>query len=156
MILPLELTDAQALAQIHKTCFPDGWSEAAFYGLLHDSTSVGWKILDQKENIAGFILARIITDEGEILTIAVHPSYQRQGLGSRLVQALQIFSEEVLVKKLHLEVAVDNVSAIALYNGSGFDRTGFRPDYYKNSNHESTSAYIMSWAPKTLPEQNYS
>ena len=40
-----------------------------------------------KRNRGGFVLARLVLDEAEILTIAVAPQAQRKGLGHALMDA---------------------------------------------------------------------
>ena len=63
-------------------------------------------------------------DDAEIMTIGVGRPYQRQGIAAAL-----------------LEVRVDNVPALALYERFGFTRMGLRKRYYQP---EGIDAYTMS------------
>jgi [ribosomal protein S18]-alanine N-acetyltransferase len=150
MIYPLTPSDAHSLSQLHRECFSDGWSEGTFSGFLNDSSSCGYKTTDSNGTITGFILARTIAQESEILTIAVRSTHQNQGLGTRLVAALQELVEESQVTKIHLEVAMNNPAAISLYTKSGFEKTGFRPDYYHLPPASPVSALIMTWTSQIL------
>ncbi len=75
----------------------------------------------------GFILVREAAGEAEILTLAVAPRARRQGLGRTLVDAAiaRLGSAD-----LFLEVAADNIAAIALYQQNGFTQAGVRRGYY--------------------------
>ena len=75
----------------------------------------------------GFVLARLAGGEAEILTLAVVPGLRRQGLGRALLDQILAGMPETPV---FLEVAVDNVPAIALYGAAGFVQCGRRAAYY--------------------------
>lgn len=80
---------------------------------------------------AGFIIARNVAGEGEILTIAIHPDHRRNGFATLLVNA---FIEEEMpngLESLFLEVIVTNTAAIALYTALGFSTISTRPGYYQ-------------------------
>jgi ribosomal-protein-alanine N-acetyltransferase len=78
----------------------------------------------------GFILARTLAGEAEILTLAVAPLARRRGLAKRLVEAAIVQSLAAGADSLFLEVAADNAPAIALYVGAGFETVGRRRGYY--------------------------
>jgi ribosomal-protein-alanine N-acetyltransferase len=145
-VLPLPSTSAENLADIHRTCFPDPWSVEDFQLLLNDSVCFGfWAMIDSQKPI-GFILARAVQGEAEILTFAVHPDHRQQGIGETLLKNLQDFCYFSQVEKLYLEVAVNNDSAIHLYKKTGFQKIGNRPNYYIHQTGEKIDATVMMWA----------
>jgi ribosomal-protein-alanine N-acetyltransferase len=77
-----------------------------------------------------FGLLQILPPEAELLTIAVHPSTQGAGLGRALLDRLIAEVRAQGCTSLHLEVAADNASALALYARAGFSETGRRRGYY--------------------------
>ncbi|MBS7791055.1 GNAT family N-acetyltransferase [Roseococcus sp. SDR] len=83
----------------------------------------------------GFILARRVLDEAEILTLAVHPDHRRQGLGEALVETAAVVTAAAGARVMFLEVAEDNAPAMALYAKAGFERAGRRRDYYAPGAH---------------------
>ena len=131
------------LEQIHAACFSDAWDKAAFDHLLTSNLTCGW-MAARDGNPAGFVLARILGDEAEILTFAVQPSSQRSGIGRCLLKELMDFLKSAECGKIFLEVAVDNEAAIALYTSAGFIRVGMRPNYYQRAE-VFISASIMVW-----------
>jgi ribosomal-protein-alanine N-acetyltransferase len=143
-LVPLTIEDGEILEKIHAACFPDGWSQKTFDHLLKENITCGWLANNLSGTPVGFILARILEDEAEILTFAVHPSSQRQGIGRHLLTELMNFLKSVHCTKTFLEVAIDNVTAINLYNSVGFKIVGSRPHYYQRNNGTFISASIMA------------
>ncbi|VFS47766.1 ribosomal-protein-alanine N-acetyltransferase [Budvicia aquatica] len=65
--------------------------------------------------IAAFAITQVVLDEATLFNIAVHPDYQRKGLGRELLQYLidELLQRDVMT--LWLEVRASNKGAIALY-----------------------------------------
>ena len=79
----------------------------------------------------GFLLMSDLGDTAEVLTLAVLPEFQCQGIGSKLMQEMLSWAKNTHKQAIFLEVAADNTSALALYNKTGFVVSGKRPAYYK-------------------------
>jgi ribosomal-protein-alanine N-acetyltransferase len=101
---------------------------------------------DLNSYLGGYLLATIIDDEAEILSIGVSPDWQRQGFGKRLLQHFFDYGANWNMTKAVLEVAEDNVPAIELYSDFGFAEFGRRKDYYKQGN-QKIDAIMMKWCP---------
>jgi ribosomal-protein-alanine acetyltransferase len=144
-LIPLTQEDGPILALIHQACFPDAWNQDSFNQLLEESTSCGWLAQDNQGGPCGFILARVLQAEAEILTFAVHPSFQRKGIGRSLLMTLMTFLKSVNCGKIFLEVATDNLGAMALYESMGYTKIGTRPNYYKRRNQNYISACVMAY-----------
>lgn len=112
------------LAALHAGAFDTPWSEAEFAALL------GQAGVFAASEPGGIILIRQVADEAEILTLAVEPASRRRGVGRRLISAAAQAAAQRGAVRLFLEVAVDNMAAIALYEGCGFGRLGVRRGYY--------------------------
>ncbi len=115
---------AAVLARLHAVAFPESpWDERSFTALLAQPGMLC--LLDER---GGFLLLRAVLDEAELLTIGV--TTPRQGIGGSLLrQALRAAAWRG-VQTIHLEVAVDNTAARALYASLGFAQTGIRKAYY--------------------------
>ena len=79
---------------------------------------------------SGFVLARLVAGEAEILTVAVARSHRRLGLGWLLMDAVLRDLHTRRADALFLEVDESNTPAITLYRRLGFRQVGRRPDYY--------------------------
>ena len=117
---------ADIMAAVHGAVFPDEpWDAASFASLLAQPGMFGW--LDER---GGLLLLRVVADEAEIITIGAVT--KRRGIGRALLQAGLEQARSLGVAKVHLEVAVTNPPARALYGAAGFKPTGRRRAYYSN------------------------
>jgi len=78
----------------------------------------------------GFLLARIVLDETEILKLATAREFRRLGVASRLLEAFIATARDRQLRRIHLELRADNSPALALYEKFAFEMTGRRPNYY--------------------------
>jgi [ribosomal protein S18]-alanine N-acetyltransferase len=118
---------AEAMALLHAAAFPAGerWNGAAFAALLGSPGVCG--LLDER---GGLALVRCAADEAELLTLAVHLSARRRGLGRALLAASLDEASRRRAAAMFLEVAESNAPARALYAAAGFTPVGRRPGYY--------------------------
>ncbi|WP_375608038.1 MULTISPECIES: ribosomal protein S18-alanine N-acetyltransferase [unclassified Bartonella] len=135
-IAPLQVHDSAALHQIHQYCFTLAWKKQAFDNFLTDHSIFGYKVflIDRPDQILGFCLCRLILDEAEIITIAVHPHYRQQGIGTLLVDRTVCHLHNKRAIKLFLEVETTNLSALNLYQRFEFQKISKRLAYYPSKN----------------------
>ncbi len=139
---------AARIAQLHDQLFDEAWSEKFIRDLSHDPACSLLLATDGRpDQIVGFVITRVVSDEGEILSIGVAQPYQRFGVGKRLVEAATRVMANSEVANLYLEVAADNEAAKALYLGAGFNQTGVRKDYYRRPNGATCDALVLALAP---------
>lgn len=137
---------AERLAGIHAAAFPVPWDAAALAAML---TQAGVFAVEQPD---GFILLRAVADEAEILTLAVHPQARRRGVGARLVREGVAGAVARGATRLFLEVADNNLPALALYARAGFSEAGRRPGYYAHPEGGRQDALILALnLPAKLP-----
>lgn len=126
--------EGQVIAAVQQACFPDDpWTADFIETLLGQPGTFGLLALAHGEGGGeplGFALARVVTEDSEILAIGVLPAARRGGLGCRMVDAVCAEVERRGATALFLEVAEDNDAARALYAHSGFAHVGMRPGYY--------------------------
>jgi len=127
---------AAALSAIHESAFPPAERWSANVIGLHLAVPGGFGLLDRR---GGMILARVITDEAEVLTLAVAPSLRRRGVGGVLLRAAMAHAVTLRATSMFLEVSVMNDGAKALYLRSGFREVGRRRRYYA----DGTDAIVM-------------
>ncbi|NEO49457.1 MAG: ribosomal protein S18-alanine N-acetyltransferase [Moorea sp. SIO4A3] len=78
-----------------------------------------------------------ILEEAHIIILAVHPDYQRQGLGQLLLYSLLKEAKQRNLKWATLEVKPSNQAALALYQKFGFTEAGRRKNYYKDTGEDA-------------------
>jgi ribosomal-protein-alanine acetyltransferase len=87
---------------------------------------------DSAGHVAGFLVARAVAGEAEILNLCVDPSKRRTGHAASLLDTAVAELLRLHVKTIFLEVRESNQAAISFYQRHGFLRTGSRPAYYQN------------------------
>ncbi len=133
--------DAPALHALHAAAFDQPWPAAEIERLMR--IMGGFCVVAEGEAPQGFVLARTVADEGEILTLAVAPTFRRQGIGRALVEAAAAEASRRGCSKLFLEVADDNPGAIALYEAADFQAAGLRRAYYARRGARGADALVL-------------
>jgi ribosomal-protein-alanine N-acetyltransferase len=133
-IRPVTAFDLALLAALHAEIFKapwdQPWSAQSFAEILAMPGARGWLMTSGSTPI-GFLLARFILDEGEILLTGIVPAAQRHGHAGRLMRVLLEAARSAGIGTLFLEHAAGNEAAAALYGRFGFSRIGRRRAYYE-------------------------
>ncbi|MDP3898946.1 MAG: GNAT family N-acetyltransferase [Mesorhizobium sp.] len=138
--------DAPAVSKLHREEFARPWTDGEFVALLDQDSVFGFaarEIGNPKSGLAGFVLARLVAGEGEILTLAVARAHRRAGLGRDLMDAVLRELHAERAAELFLEVDETNAAALALYRRLGFSEVGKRPAYYAHGDSPKTGALVM-------------
>jgi ribosomal-protein-alanine N-acetyltransferase len=134
----LALQDLDAIERIENAVYPTPWSRSMFAGELAkpSSLSIGGFDPDSGRLIAYLIVSRYV-DAWHIMNLAVHPGWRRAGVASRLLDELFMLTSGDERRGYTLEVRVSNTSAIALYEGFGFETSGIRRGYYTDNREDA-------------------
>lgn len=137
VLRPARLDDLPALLRLERRCFvQDRLSRRSLQHLLtkgHAVTLVAERPGDSG-SLSGYAMALLHgnTSLARLYSLAVDPAARRQGLGRRLLLAVEaaVLAQERPV--LRLEVRADNAQAIALYRENGYRSFATIPDYYED------------------------
>lgn len=127
-LTPRDVSDVCAL---ETEIFSDPWSESSVVGVISTVGAMCYGALEGGRVIA-YILARVISPEGEIYRIATSPSHRRRGIAYRLLDYAVKTERGRGLENLFLEVREKNTAARGLYLAYGFREVGMRKRYYKN------------------------
>lgn len=130
-IRPMQLEDIEAVAQIENSVYLAPWPKLAFYASLEKQYPAF--ILQKNEEIIGYVIISLVHDEAHILNFAIAKTWQHQGLGRYLLEFLLSTLAQRKVVRLSLEVSLQNIPAIHLYESLGFQRRGVRKQYYPSA-----------------------
>ena len=119
------------IAELETICFSDPWSENSIASEL-DNKLAFWLVASDGDRVAGYIGSQTVMDETDMMNVAVHPDFRRQGIAEALVNALVEDLQKMGSHSLTLEVRASNVPAISLYEKLGFSEIGRRKNYYRN------------------------
>lgn len=129
-----EMKDAAALMELDELVWdrntapaPLEWTSREHY-LLHCPPGTQLVALHEEE-LCGYIGFRSPTSLHSNrhvleLNIAVHPAYQRQGIGQRLIEAVKDMACMEGISKLRLRVLSSNPGALSFYRNCGFQEEG--------------------------------
>ncbi|MBX2832414.1 MAG: ribosomal protein S18-alanine N-acetyltransferase [Rhodospirillales bacterium] len=150
VLVPLTAAFAEVASALHAQGFEDCWDGNAIIRMLDVPGAFG-VLAFQPGNVAlngqdqplGFVLIQAVIDEAEINTITVAPAARRLGVGKKLLAAVEERLRNNDVKRMLLEVAVDNDPAIGLYRQNGFAEVGRRKGYYSRNDGRKTDALVL-------------
>jgi ribosomal-protein-alanine N-acetyltransferase len=131
-IRPFRPPDAEAILGILRDSTEATQWPAESYAKLAASPSGIVLVSEANARVIGFVAAHRVADEGEILNIAVHPDFRRQGVASALLIAVLQTLRSSAVTRIFLELRVSNIAARALYEHYGFVHSGLRKAYYRD------------------------
>ena len=128
------------MARLHGRCFttPRPWSAAEIGQILANPHSFALT------GPYGFLLGQAVAGEAELLTIAVDPNQRRQGIGRAFVAEFCGFARQKAAQSAFLEVAANNIPAVAMYQACGFTQSGHRRAYYAGPDGTSIDALVMA------------
>jgi ribosomal-protein-alanine N-acetyltransferase len=129
---PMTDDDVEAVMQVEEAAYPHPWTS----GIFRDCLRVGYCcwVCEHAEEIIGYAVMSVAVGECHVLNICVHPRWQGQGLGRKLLTRLLNIGRQHHADTAFLEVRVSNKPAIGLYLSDGFNEVGLRRAYYPAQN----------------------
>jgi ribosomal-protein-alanine acetyltransferase len=145
----MTLADLEAVAAIEQAVQAHPWKISQFA----DSIAAGHLCLvdEAAGGICGYAVLMPALETADVLTIAVAPGHQRQGVARRLLSTMRDWSRTHGVQRIFLEVRESNAPALALYLSSGFRQIARRGGYYRTA--EGTEDALLMCIELTTPER---
>lgn len=125
---PMTESDIDSVHSLESTTNPHPWTPGIIRNCLTSGNQC-W-LLEKDGELAGYTVTMFAVGEGHLLNIAIAPTFQRQGLGSRLMAFLADDLAQLGAEVIFLEVRVSNRQAIELYLKNDFTEVGRRKNYY--------------------------
>jgi ribosomal-protein-alanine N-acetyltransferase len=141
-VTPMRRRHLRSVLSIEAQVYPRPWTMALFLSELGLRASRAYYVARVGRDVVGYVGLMIGVDEAHVTTIAVHPTWHRHQIGTRL---LLVAAREAVAREsaaLTLEVRVSNKGAQALYRRFGFRPVGVRKGYYAESNEDA----VVMWA----------
>ena len=138
-IVKMDTCHVSQVAALEALCFSDPWSENSVAYELTNPLSL-WLVAVEEDRVAGYVGSQTVVGETDMMNIAVHPDFRRNGIAEQLVNTLVDQLKAIESHCLTLEVRASNDPAIKLYEKLGFSQIGRRPNYYR---HPKEDALIL-------------
>lgn len=120
------------VAELEKICFGSAaWSEKSIASELNNALSL-WIVAVEDEKVLGYVGSQTVMGETDMMNVAVHPDYRKQGIATGLITELIGALKKRESHCLTLEVRASNEPAKNLYKMLGFEEIGIRKNYYRN------------------------
>lgn len=150
---PLTPADVPRVVELERQLFgPSAWSEAMIAGELHAPGRWYLAAVEGDDALVGYAGLWFDGDVTQVMTIGVAPVVQRHGVGAALLTALIERSRELGASAVLLEVRVDNVPAMTMYERFGFTVLGRRRRYYQPEDADAWTMRLELTAPESEPE----
>ena len=124
--------DLPAFVSLDKELFPySPWSASQYKEEFSSPTRHFVVALDDKQRIIGY--AGVFAPgeaEADILTVGVVPLHRGKGIAKALMALITDWADEQGSTAMMLEVKIDNLEAIGLYEALGYSTLNVRKDYF--------------------------
>jgi [ribosomal protein S18]-alanine N-acetyltransferase len=124
--------DLPVFVSLDKELFPySPWSAAQYKEEFSRPTRHFVVAIDAEQNIVGY--AGVFAPggaEADVLTVGVVPTHRGKGIAKTLMALITDWAKEQGSIAMMLEVKVDNIEAIGLYESLGYAKLNTRKDYF--------------------------
>jgi [ribosomal protein S18]-alanine N-acetyltransferase len=127
-IRPIENRDVESVLVVQAECPEVAQWRPVDYTRVARGEMAGWVAADPV--VIGFLVARQVGVDIEILNLAVREVARRAGVGESLLREALTWGQRFDAQKAFLEVRASNLVALQFYENHGFRATGRRPRYY--------------------------
>ncbi len=133
--------DMQEVLQAEQQCFAQSWTEEDFLRCLRQRNCIGM-VAEAGDKVIGFIIYELHKNKLHILNFAVHPDYQRSGVGLQMAVKLIGKLSSHRRTRITLEVRETNLSGQVFFRNQGFKAIRVLRSFYDDSNED---AYLMQY-----------
>lgn len=137
MIRELNTSDIEIIEKVEKA-FPTFFSKSKILDDFNQNAFTKYFIYEEKSNIIGVVNYYDLYERFELSYIEVVPQYRNKKIGSLLIENLIRIAKEKGVNNITLEVNINNIYAIKLYEKYGFSVVAVRKGYY-----DGVDGYLM-------------
>lgn len=128
-------SDIKQVYEIECNTFSLPWSIESFIKEVKEPQKIYLVAVEDSENlenikVVGYCGLWKVANEGQIMNVAVHKEYRKQGIGRSILEELLKEGKKEGLTAFTLEARVSNSAAIHLYHLLGFEDAGIRTNYY--------------------------
>jgi ribosomal protein S18 acetylase RimI-like enzyme len=120
--------DAPALAKLAAAALPEAWSAHGFAAEIAAAAARVWVARGPAGSPIAYLVAHVVCEEIQVLSLAVDEAHRRRGIGRSLVE--HALAQEPGAAIAHLEVRCNDAGAQAFYGRLRFRAVGRRPGFY--------------------------
>lgn len=137
MIIEINNNDSLLINQL-ETSFEKVFKNNKIVDDLNKNIFSKYFILQEKSNIIGYINYYDLYDRFELAYIEVKEEYRNKKYGSKMLEYLINIGKNHNIDNITLEVNINNINAIKLYEKYNFEKVAVRKGYY-----DGVDGYLM-------------
>ena len=137
MIIEINNNDPLLINQL-ETSFEKVFKNNKIVDDLNKNIFSKYFILQEKSNIIGYINYYDLYDRFELAYIEVKEEYRNKKYGSKMLEYLINIGKNHNIDNITLEVNINNINAIKLYEKYNFEKVAVRKGYY-----DGVDGYLM-------------
>lgn len=142
VVTPMRRRHLRQVLRIDHAVYPRPWSLGLYLGELATDEGRSYLVARQGATVIGYAGLMVIVDDAHVTTVAVAPSRQHDGVGTRLLLVLVRQAIALGAARVTLEVRASNRGAQSLYSRFGFAPSGVRRAYYVDNREDA----VIMWA----------
>jgi len=101
--------------------------------LQYNNPKTAFYVAEKNNQIIGYVIIKtMFPKNAKLISIAVHPDHQSQGIGTKLIKKAINKTKDLGARKINLEVRKTNKKAIKFYRKLGFKKTKIKKNYYRD------------------------
>jgi len=128
----LSYSDLDRIIEIERASFTiDAFSEAAFKKWYYKCPDL-FIVAEISGVVVGYMITCVLPEKGDIVSVAIDPSYRREGVGKTLVDFTLNYLKTSSVKTVELEVRTTNIVGICFWESLGFFPIGTIAHFYRD------------------------
>ena len=137
--MPMQPSDMRTVMSLEAISHSHPWTQGQFLDSLtaghwayciRPETTVKAESLSNLPALWGYCILYPAVDEMHLLNITIDPVLRRNGIGSRVMQAIEGIATQQKMSRIILEVRPSNIPAVKLYERMGYAIIGVRRGYY--------------------------
>ena len=135
IIEKLDNKDVDQVVRLEQSLFHSPWTKEQFLYELNDNPFAKIFVVKIGDEIIGYIDYMITFNSATISKIAIKSEYQKNGLGSKLMEYMMDDLNSLgygEIETITLEVRISNIKAISLYKKFGFKEVNVKKNYYSD------------------------
>lgn len=133
--------DMPDVLAIEEGCFANPWSERDWIDQLRQRNNIAM-VAEVNERVVGSMIYELHRNRLHVLNFAVHPGFQRRGVGTAMVSKLKSKLSHERRNRLMLEIRETNVAAQLFFKSQGFRAVSLLRDFYEDT---AEDAYLMQY-----------
>lgn len=133
--------DMPEVLEIEGRAFEFPWSEEDFLGVLRNNKNIG-QVAEVGQVVAGYMIYKLEKNKLELLNLAVHPDFRREGIGAAMVRKLTTKLSSHRRNRLVVHVCERNLDAQLFFRKQEFSAVRVERDYFQDGEYRE-DAYVM-------------